>query len=147
MCEVLSSEVILGSEITCISIVRPPGEVDLVSCKNLLAILASAKRLPMAFGMGPWTAMKKWSSAASKLKDSDVAIVLDDTSMDRAGYITEEKDGTFLDLWPECEHSPLFGTLLGLVGEAWQVGPSELTKQERWHQTRPSLFGEFRRPD
>ncbi len=118
----------------------------LLSCKELLRRLVNAKRTLIAFGTGPWTAMKRWSSMHDGLAtDNDVAIVLDDTTMDRMSYFSEARTGTLNELWPNCLTSALFGCVVGLLAEAWQTVPSDLIKQDEWQAKNSTLFGVFRK--
>jgi len=75
-------------------------------------------------------------------------LVLDDVPADMLSYHggTEEKIGTLSELWPECVEASLFGIILQLSAEAWQVGLEDLTDQDEWHHKGNLLWGQLSRP-
>lgn len=101
----------------------------------------------VAYGTGPWTAMRKWVGFDSAPIGDEPAIVVDDSPQDRLGYQTgnEEKIGTLSDLWPSCLDASLFGTMLRLAAEAWQTNLEELIRQEGWHHSGSVLWGRLSR--
>jgi hypothetical protein len=139
--------VILESSLRWISLLKLPGEVELVSCALLLERIRRAPSLFVAFGTGPWTAMKKWVVSGSNPVESEPAIVLEETSLDRLRYQSgsDEKVGTLGALWPNCPDTALFGTILQLVAEAWQIGPEDLCAQDGWRHSGSTLWGRFTR--
>lgn len=141
-------EVILDSSLRWISLLKLPGEVELVSCAALLERLTRARSLFLAFGTGPWTAMKKWVALGSRPMESETAVVLDDSPGDRLRYHSgsEEKVGTLTTLWPDCAQAALFGTILRLTAEAWQVSLEDLCGQDGWRHAGSVLWGRLTRP-
>jgi hypothetical protein len=141
-------EVILDSSLRWISLLKLPGEVELVSCAALLDRLTRARSLFVAFGTGPWTAMKKWVALGSQPLESETAVVLDGSPGDRLGYHSgsEEKVGTLMTLWPDCAQAALFGTMLRLTAEAWQVSLEDLCGQDGWRHSGSVLWGRLARP-
>jgi hypothetical protein len=141
-------QTILEASVPWISLLRLPGEVKLISCTTLLESLTKASSLFIAYGTGPWTAMKKWVNLKPHSIKSDPAVVLDDSPMDRLSYYSgnEEKVGQLIELWPACVDAPLFGTILRLAAEAWQVNVEELAKQEGWRHRGSEVWGCLARP-
>lgn len=141
-------QTILEASVPWISLLKMPGEVKLISSTALLESLTKASSLFIAYGTGPWTAMKKWVSHNPGPTKSDPALVLDDSPMDRLGYHSggEEKVGRLIELWPASAHAPLFGTILRIAAEAWQVNLDDLTKQEGWRHSGSTLWGSLARP-
>lgn len=141
-------ETILEASIPWISLLKLPGEVQLLSCAALFERLSKSASLFVAYGTGPWTAMKQWVAFDSPPMKGEPAIVLDDTPGDHLSYrsSSEEAIGKLSDLWPRCVDMPLFGTILRLAAEAWQTGLEELTGQEGWHHTGSKLWGRLSRP-
>lgn len=141
-------QTILDASLPWISLLKLPGEVELVSCAALLERLTKSASLFVAFGTGPWTAMKRWVALDSQPRKPEPAVVLDDSPGDRLGYHSgsDEKVGTLLDLWPGCADAPLFGTILQLAAEAWQVSVEDLSIQEGWRHSGSVLWGRLTRP-
>jgi hypothetical protein len=147
--ELYGRKVLLDSSLPWISLLKLPGEVQLINCADLLERLTKAESLFVAYGTGPWTAMKKWVVYPFQPNGGEPAIVLDDTQRGRLGYHsgTEERIGKLSDLWAKCEDAPLFGTILRLAAEAWQVSVEKLLDQDGWHHSGSVLWGRmYRKP-
>ncbi|MGD0098486.1 MAG: ATP-binding protein [Terracidiphilus sp.] len=140
-------EVVLEASLRWISLLKLPGDLELVSCATLRDRLSKSRSLFIAFGTGPWTAMKRWISVRPTATDADLAIVVDDTPGDGPGYLShgEEKVGRLAELWKGCSGSQLFGTTLGICSEAWQVNPEDLCAQDGWHHSSDEIWGVFAR--
>ena len=79
---------------------------------------------------------------------NELIIVLDgDHESDRPGYISgnEDKIGNLADLWPSCEKTELFGTILAVLAESWQIRVDQLTGQDGWLHNGNSLAGHLKR--
>jgi hypothetical protein len=141
-------QTILEASVPWISLLKLPGEVELLSCAAMLARLTKSASLFVAFGTGPWTAMKRWVAIQSQPMKAEPAIVLDDSPLERLGYLggSEERIGKLSDLWPRCSDTPLFGTILRLAAEAWQSSLEDLSGQEGWRHDGSSLWGRLSRP-
>lgn len=149
-CEQLyGRKAILDSSVPWISLLQLPGDVKLVCCATLLDDLTEVTSLFVAFGTGPWTAMKKWAATAGQPGNQEMAVVLDDEGVGHHGLGyhsgSEEKIGRLSDLWPKSEDVPLFGTLLRIAAEAWQARVEDLTAQDGWRQSGSTLWGRVRR--
>ena len=139
---------ILDASVPWVNIMKLPGEVHLVSAAALLQLLTSSSSLFLCYGTGPWTAMKRWvASAATSVSRAETAIVMDDLRGDTLGYQSgdQEKVGTLLELWPRCASEPLFGTILQLVAEAWQMSLEQLGAQGGWHHSGSGVWGRLSR--
>ena len=138
---------LLDASLPWISLLKLPGEVQLVSCAALLERLTQTGSLFVAYGAGPWTAMKRWVAFPPQPIQNEPAIVLDDTPRSHLGYHsgTDERIGRLSDLWEQCADAPLFGTILRLAAEAWQVSLEELIDQEGWHHSGSVLWGRMSR--
>ena len=145
---VYGRQTILEASVPWISYLKLPGEVELVSCTTLRERLTKSASLFVAYGTGPWTAMKRWVAFDSEPVKAEPAIVLDDVQEDRLGYQSgsEEKVGRLSDVWPRCAEAPLFGTILRLAAEAWQVSLEEFNGQEGWRHSGSVLWGRLSRP-
>ena len=139
---------VVGASLAWISFLKLPGETELVSCATLLQRLTDANSVFIAFGTGPWTAMRRWVALEPGLDATEPAVVIDDTEFDRVRYQPgdEEKVGRLNDLWPHCADSALFGTVLALAAEAWQTSPADLTSQDGWHHKGSTVWGRVVRP-
>lgn len=146
--DIYGRQTILEASVPWISLLKLPGEVELVSCAALLERLTKSASLFVAYGTGPWTAMKRWVALHSQPMKAEPAIVLDDSPQDRLGYHggSEEKIGRLSDLWPQCADTPLFGTILRLAAEAWQVSLEQLSGQDGWRHAGSVLWGRLSRP-
>ena len=135
--------VILNSSLRWISLLKLPGEVELVDSATLLERLTRVRSLFLAFGTGPWTAMKRWNALGTETDEPGLAVVMDDSHGDRVGYHggSDEKIGTLLELWPDCASAALFGTILELAAEAWQSGTQSLCEQDGWRHSGSVLWG------
>lgn len=140
-------QTILDASLPWINLLKLPGDLRLVSCAELRDRLTKSASLFVAYGTGPWTAMRRWVGFDSASIVDEPAIVVDDTPQDRLGYQTgnEEKIGRLSDLWPSCLDAPLFGTILRLSAEAWQTNLDELISQEGWHHSGSVLWGRLSR--
>lgn len=140
-------QTILDASLPWISFLKLPGEIELVSCATLLERLTKSKVFFVAYGTGPWNAMKRWVECISKPTKETLAIVIDDHPADHLSYNSgETKVGKLSDLWPDCVETSLFGTVLRLAAEAWQVNIEELCSQEGWNHTGSSVWGLLSRP-
>lgn len=141
-------EVIRESSIPWISLIKMPGEVELLSSAKLLTKLTQSQSVFVVFDTGPWTAMKRWEEADPTPGPQELAIVLDATGRERPRYYSGsgEKTGSLADLWPNCQRASLFGTILRLAAEGWQVNLEELTRQNGWRQDGSTLWGRLTRP-
>jgi hypothetical protein len=139
---------ILEASVPWINLLKLPGEVRLISSAALLEKLTKAVSLFIAFGTGPWTAMRRWVALGSQSVNTEPAIVLDDLPQDHLSYHSgsEERVGKLCDLWTDCKDAPLFGTILRLAAEAWQVSLNDLTKEDGWHHNGSVLCGRLERP-
>src|SRR6185437_11251940 len=139
--------VVLESSVRWINLLRVPGEILLISCAQFLELLTAAHSLFMAYGTGPWTAMRKWASTEAPDRDGQPAIVLDGLGSARISYHSgsEDRVGRLGDLWPEATSTPLFGTILRLAAEAWQTSLEDLTATDSWHHSGSSVWGWIRR--
>lgn len=140
-------QVILKSDVPWISHLKMPGNVELINSQTLITSLASSNLVFVAFNTGPWTAMKRWVDA-ERPAATEIGVLVDGEGQQTPGYITadEKKVGSLDNLWPECVDGPLFGTLIGIIAEAWQMSPEELLKQEGWTHSGSAIYGRFRRP-
>jgi Histidine kinase-, DNA gyrase B-, and HSP90-like ATPase len=138
-------QVVLESSLRWISLLKLPGDVELISSSKLRGTLSTARSLFIAYGVGPWTAMKRWISAVPAASAEDIAIVVDNTTRDGPGYLTygEEKVGPLAELWPGCSKSALFGTILRIAAEAWQENPERLAGEDGWRQKSNEAWGVF----
>lgn len=139
---------VLEASLPWISFLKLPGETELVSCSTLLRRLTESSSLFVAYGTGPWTAMRKWVGLDPTATRSEPAIVLDDSPYGSVGYVpgSEGKLGRLADLWPSCSNAPLFGCILALAAEAWQVSLDDLTYQEGWRHAGSVIWGRLTRP-
>jgi hypothetical protein len=74
--DLYGKNVVQNSEITWISQMTMPGNVELINCATLLSRLSRIKSVFLAFDLGPWTAMKKWAEPGSQRDHGEIAIVL-----------------------------------------------------------------------
>jgi hypothetical protein len=136
-------EVIFEASLRWISLLKLPGDLELVNCATLRERLSKSRSLFIAYGTGPWTAMKRWISTCPTATDADLAIVVDDTRGEGPRYLShgEEKIGRLAELWEGCDNSQLFGTILRICSEAWQVSLEKLCSQDGWHQSSDQIWG------
>ncbi|MBK8177640.1 MAG: hypothetical protein IPK67_01770 [Planctomycetes bacterium] len=131
-----------------ISLLKRPGSLELVDSREFIARLSRSKALFVAFGMGPWTAMKKWGAADPPPQEDELAVVLNSTEYSRPPYVAGDKvvTGAFVELWPEFERAPLLGALMGFAAEGWQASSSVLGAQVGWQIHSGSVWGRIARP-
>ena len=144
MCSSLyGRQTILEASLPWISLLKLPGEVELVSCATLRESLTKSESLFVAFGTGPWTAMRRSGFADPPPMKAEPAVVIGDSPQERLGYHSgsEEKVGTLLDLWPRCADTPLIGTILRVAAEAWQVSLEDLSGQGGWRHLWIDIVG------
>ena len=139
---------VIGADITQVidmASITAPDNVQVVSCASLLATVSGIKTVFLTFNLGPWTAMKKWAAAQGPLDPSEIAVALDDAGQRGPDYnIDREKMiGSLKELWERCYDSPLFGTLIDVISQAWQVSPSELIVQVGWEHEGNTIYGRF----
>jgi hypothetical protein len=148
-CEQLyGRRVILESSVPWVNLLHLPGDVTLVSCAMLRERLTKAGSLFIAYGTGPWTAMRKWVSTEGQPGMEELAVVLGDIPQRSLPYHSgsEEEVGVLSDLWQTCGDAPLFGTILQLAAEAWQGNVGDLITQDGWHHGGSAIWGRIRRP-
>ena len=145
---VYGRDVIRESSVPWLSFLKIPGEVELISSRQLLTRLLHSRSLFVAYDAGPWTAMRKWVSLDPAPEGREPAIVLDATSRSYGPhYISgDEKTASLAELWPHWQRASLFATILGLIAEAWQVNLEELAFQTGWRQSGTTVWGRFMRP-
>jgi hypothetical protein len=114
----------------------------------LLERLTRAGSLFIAYGTGPWTAMKKWIDMEGASTSDELAVVVDDTRSDGLSYRTtsEAKNGGLSELWPKFSEAALFGTVVSLAAEAWQSSAVTLGAQGGWWHSGSTLWGRLTRP-
>ena len=140
-------EVARGSSIRWLSLVRPPGEVEMISCSDFLTRAAAAQLVRVSAGTGPWTSMRRWAGPNVKRSDTDVEVVLGDDPNAHIPYIggDETISGTLDDLWPPGARGATFRLLLSLLSEAWQTAVPQLLKQSTWQARSSTIWGELTR--
>ena len=122
--DLYGKNVVQNSEISWISQITMPGNVELINCATLLSRLSRIKSVFLAFDLGPWTAMKKWAEAGSQRDPGEIAIVLADDGQRGAGYLSSaEAIGSLEEIWENSSDSVLFSTLIDIVAQAWQISP------------------------
>ena len=143
-------EVLMQSTIPWVSLIAQSGDVRQIPSNEFLAQVRNSQSIYLAYNTGPWTAIKKWSALITSSKSpNEIGIVLDgDNDGTRLGYVSgdEKRIGTLRELWPECGRGLLFGTLLRLTSEAWQVNIDYLIDQSDWHHESSTLWGRLARP-
>jgi hypothetical protein len=142
-------ETLVQSSLPWISLIQRPGDVRQLTPAQYLSTVKGAQSIFMVYGTGPWTAIRKWSAATASKSAKEIGLVLDDDhDRFRVRYLTgdEEVIGTLKEVFPECEESNLFGTILGLTSEAWQVNTKYLIEQADWHHSGGTLWGRLTRP-
>lgn len=136
-------QVLMRSDIPWINLLEMPGNVELTTSGELLKALTSSSLLFIAFNSGPWTAMKTWVASGNPAS-TELGVLIDGKGQPKPPYRgPEEKVGALLELWPTCMEGPLFGSLIDIVAEAWQVSPEELIKQDTWTHVSDSIAGRF----
>jgi hypothetical protein len=146
-CSVLyGRETLLESSVPWISVVKLPGEVELVSCATLLSRVRQSRSVFIAFNTGPWTAMRKWVGLElpySGDRNKEPALVLDSAGQVAPRYYSGpgERGGSVSQLWPDCERAPLFGIALQIVAGAWQMGVETLLSQDGWRLEGATIWG------
>lgn len=145
---VYGRHVIRESSVPWISSLKLPGEVDLLSSAMLLAKLAQSRSLFVVFDTGPWTAMRRWVSSDPSPTADEPAVVLDGVGPLRPGYQSgsDERIGTLAQVWPDCGQAALFGTVLEIAAEAWQVNVGELLQQPGWRHGGSTVWGRLTKP-
>ena len=139
-------QVILKSNVPWISHLKMPGNVELINSQTLTTRVASSDSVFAAFNTGPWTAMKRWVDPDGPAA-MEIGVLVDGEGQHTPGYLSgdDKKVGSLDNVWPECVDVPLFGTLIGIIAEAWQMSPEELLKQEGWTHSGSAIYGRFRR--
>jgi len=135
---------ILDSSVPWISMIKRPGDVELVNSASLLQRLVNSHSLFMAYGTGPWTAMKYWEASEPPVANESVVVL--DQDGGHVEYARDEKLGPLIDLWPKYENGFLFATILAIAAEAWQVSLENMIKQDGWHHNGSTIWGRFVRP-
>lgn len=142
-------QVLLESSIRWISEIRLPGDVRSISCTDFSNLVRANDSVFVIYNTGPWTGMKNWAANRSSGKANEIAIVLDGNhdGVGSPGYVASEDEriGSLSSLWPKCDEGLLFGTMLGIVAEAWQRNVRSLIDQDGWHHEGSSLWGRLER--
>jgi len=133
------------STVAWISAVRPPGNVETLSTAEFLARAAGAGRVRVAYGVGPWSAMKAWAKEKPGKEAAGLDIVIDECPGGGPSYDSESKSGTLSEIWPRLRRASSFGLLMSLVAEAWQVDRKSLGQAPNWVAERGHAWGEFTR--
>ncbi|MBN1459531.1 MAG: hypothetical protein JXA57_08335 [Armatimonadetes bacterium] len=134
------------SSLRWVSLLALPGEVTLVSCAMLLEQLKNAQSLFVAYGTGPWTAMRHWVESESVSGQQELALVLNDDRRGHVPYVSDETDGSLAEVWNSCENTPLFATIMDTVCDAWGVNPQILKEAEGWRHKESRVWGRLVRP-
>lgn len=140
-------ETAIEASVPWINFLKLPGEVELVNCQTLRHRLRDCGTLYIAYGTGPWTAMRKWVSLDGGEVKGEPAVLVDATARDRVSYNSgsKEKIGRLQELWPACCDAALFGTVLRITAESWQVSLSTLASQDGWRHSGSMLWGRLLR--
>lgn len=141
-------EVLRQTSARWINLLKMPGELELVDHTAFLERLAKASSLFIAFGTGPWTAMRKWATLERPPAGSELAVVLDDAGQPSPPYLTynETRAGSIADLWPKYAGSILFTTLIRTASQAWQVSTACLDSQPLFEHSSNTIWGRMKRP-
>jgi hypothetical protein len=135
------AETVREARLPWLSLLVRPGEVDLVDCSGLLTRLAGTSSIFISYGTGPWTALKQWVASSPQADTDSIAIVMGTTRRNRLEYVGEERSGTLIELWPDLEDDSLFGIVVQLVCEAWQIRMEDIVKQDSWRHNSNNVFG------
>jgi hypothetical protein len=145
---VYGKEFIFKSTIPWISQIHMPGNVELTNSATLLDRLARVQTVFITYGLGPWTTMRQWALIEDERREDAIAVGLDNKGQMPLEYLSshEKKIGPLSEIWPHAdEHGSLFGVLLDLVAQAWQVSPPDLLSQNSWTRESSHAFGTFTR--
>ena len=142
------TKVVHESNIPWIGLLKMPGNVELTSSSETLKLLTKSDSVFLAYGIGPWTALKQWvkSEGASS---NEIAILVDETRQPSPRYRGPSEGiatGSLIELWPQCRDAPLFEATIQIVAEAWQTNIEDLLKQDGWTHENNYIFGRIRRP-
>lgn len=140
-------EVILESDLPWISQLKLPGNVEMICSADMLARVETLKSVFLIYNSGPWTAMKRW--AASEIPQGEMAFLVDGEEQARPSYRGSSEGvatGQLASIWDNYGESPLFMIAIGLISQAWQVSPSDLTAQSSWMHESEFVFVRLVRP-
>jgi hypothetical protein len=143
-------DVVIKSDINWIHKITMPGDIQIINCATLLSDISRLNSVFLTFNLGPWTALKKWAAAEGPKDVNEIAIALDDAGQPTPGYITgndKKRIGSLSTLWKNSERSVLFGTLIAIIAQSWQVSPSELLEQPGWTHENDTVYGRFQKND
>jgi hypothetical protein len=144
---VYGPDVLQKSNVKWIHKIVLPGNVEIISCSDFLAETARLNSVFLSFNLGPWTLMKKWSTAEGEKDANEIAIALEDAGQGTPDYIAgvEINIGSLNTIWSGSPKSVLFNTLVNTISQAWQVSPSELLAQPGWSHEANYIYGRFKR--
>jgi hypothetical protein len=120
--------------------------VELVDSGTVIARLTGARTAFVAFNTGPWTAMNDWAAAIPL--QTEIALLLHGDGQLTPDYLTSDmspKIGSIADLWRDWAKSPLFRTFVEVLGQVWQIAPTNLVQQANWVHTGQRIHGRFSR--
>jgi histidine kinase/DNA gyrase B/HSP90-like ATPase len=145
--QLYGQEVVRDSRLRWISVVRPPADVETVTCQELMGRLERAGTVRISYGLGPWTAMGRWSEPAVNRGNHELALVLRKASgMHAPSYERDPKSGPLQELWPDFASCSTFDVVFALVAEAWRVTREELSLvPQQWNTQGGDIVGEIRR--
>ena len=73
------------SSVPWVSLLKVPGDLRQVSCRELLTTLSGKQSVFFAYNTGPWTAIKKWSASKDRTQDELIIVLDGDHESDRPG--------------------------------------------------------------
>lgn len=144
--QLYGADALLQSELPWISRMKMPGNLELISSNTFLAALTGSRSAFICFNTGPWTALNAWATAEPPTSADEVAVVLKGAGQPTPGYRPShegEHVGCLAEIWPDCNESPLFWVIIGIVSQAWQISPEYLLKQEGWIHRADEVYGRF----
>lgn len=144
-----SRQVILSSDVPWITHLQIPGTMQMIGSNALLAKLAAARTVFVGYNTGGAGATRKWMEASSVLDSQEIGLSIGSGGQAGPGYRSGSERkivGSLRTVWQSSPESPLFGTLLTLLAQAWQVNVEILLDQADWTHETDEVYGKFHRP-
>lgn len=136
-----------------INIIKPPGDIILISAEELRKIIAEVKEIFIVYGTSPWNSYSICRKRFGEVAQTTILITISSKGQPEPGSYTRDEDEIIECPLPEhflveyhrgFENAVMIKAILDIISEGWNISIEHLLKSE-WNRRKQILCGRIRR--